>query len=1112
MKQHKSSSTRILERPGGVMNSFAQRFMQGCLFAIGFVCHAALADVPTEWIDDAQLNDVQLVLSKHAFAAGEHGAIWKSEDGGRSWNRLDCGMDVSLKSICFLTDQVGWVVGGDTNPYSQQDGGVLFATQDGGHTWKRPGRAPLPVLNHVKFFDLDEGIVVGQPTPVSPSGIFKTTDGGKTWHGVQGETAHAWKAMSFLEPQRGVVAGVNGRVSLMGADQLYESRLPARGLRSIKAISLSHEGAGWLAGDGGLVLKSSNDGIAWESPPTPLPEELRETMDFRAIEARGEKLWLAGSPGSVIWHSPDGGRKWLKQLTGQTSPISALRFSNDQHGIAVGAFGLIIRTENGGKTWQAVQGDGRRAAFLALHARVGQACAPLIARLSGESGYRSAVWIAERNDLGPLSISTDGESRLQSAVQKCGGHASDIHWQLPITIPGVEYSSEKLTAEWQKQTEGRLPQTMIGGIVRQIRTWRPNIVFVDQPSPDDAASQILFAAIQTAVAQAADKDQYAEQAEFAGLNSWNVDRIYMKLAPGANGDAQIVLDEFLPYLKSSTRIISTSSVTLLRFHRVPVSDTADAPRIAYRLLEADQDRDDTSTEARSGKRSGTNGRDFFGGLSIEPGSDARRSFGTLDESSFERVEKLLHKQRNFTAYSQKSLDDPRISGQMLGQLRNVVEGMEPQQGAGLLCNLADEYRKRSQFEMVESTYLELIHLYPKEPMSLDAMRWLIQFWCSGEMTWQRLKNARSQVSLSQTNPVRTARYVQQGDSSTLLTEEGTNAELGERPRAEVTTAARAGSPTRFTATLDVEEDQPPGKKKGQSARLKLTQTSDSRSSAANEWQTRAISVAKQLEAAAPGMFRTPEIQFPLAVLRRTRGSENAATSIIRKIAVDAVDVDTKRLVERDLWASFPTIEEPQALAICRRVTQRPHLDGSLSEPCWQIANELRLTEAAALADGSRAANNSPGTTSMFAYDDEFLYVAFNLPRSAKTPRENPQHAGRKHDADLSRNDRISIYLDIDRDYATWYEFQIDQRGWTAESCWEDRRWNPQWYVAADGDQTDWRVEAAISWSDLTPIPPKSGTIYALSILRTIPAVGLESWTHPATTQMRPANFGLLKFE
>ncbi len=1078
---------------------------------------AASSEAPGTWIDDAQLHDVKFVGSKRAMAAGEHGAIWTSDDGGRSWTGQKCGLDVSLRSVCLLDDQTGWIAGRDQVAYAGLDRGVLLSTRDGGKSWKRIAAETLPALNYVKFFGLDEGVVVGNPTSLSPSGIYKTSDGGQTWRGVQGEAPQGWKAICFLEPEMGVVAGANSRVSLMGGEQLFASKLLPQGFRSIRAISLLPSETGWLAGDGGLVLKTVGGGLIWDSPSTPLPEELREGMDFRAVDVRGENVWLAGSPGSVVWHSPDGGRRWVKQLTGQTAPLSAVRFANHQLGLAVGEFGVIIRTEDGGKTWQGVRGNGRHAAVLALHARPGQTSAALLTKLSGEAGYRSAVWIAQRNDLGPLAIASDSESRLNSAVQKSGGNAAEIHWQLPLTVPGLEYSSEKLLAEWQRQTEGRLSQTLLGGLVRQIRTWQPNIVVLDQPSPDDAASQLLFDAALRAVGQAADATRYTEQSEFTALSPWIVDRVYVRLAPGANGDAHVDLDEFLPHLKTSTRIAASSSIALLETGRVPLIESVETPRIAYRWLGLDgKPANESSTGSRNGTKTASRSRDFFGGLLIAPGSAARRDMGPIDEAQFERAQKLVQKQRNFNAISRKSLDDPRMAGQMLGQINNITDGMDSHQAAIVLRDLADEYRKRSQFELVESTYTELVHRYPNEPESLDAMRWLLQFWCSSETAWQRMRLMTSNTSMAKSKIDQRARYVQHAVGETILGDDGIQLAVGSDGDGDLIRSVSPGVPERLNAKLNLDATHSAGKSHSKTqtgtkpGRLAIAPDVDWRTGAANEWHARAIELAKRMESISPGLFRSPEIQFPLAALRRTNGSSRASDAIMRSFAANAIDSELKLLAERELWTSIVTTVPPQALAVCRSANERPHLDGLLSDGCWEDAKEIHLTEkSTTLVDGQSDASRS---MVMFAYDEEFLYLAFRVPHAEGIPRENPQMRGRQHDADLSRYDRLSVRLDIDRDYTTWYEFQIDQRGWTAESCWEDRRWNPTWYVAAESDSTNWRIEAAIPWRDLTSNAPHRGTIYGVSILRTIPTVGLQSWVQPAISRPQPTSFGLLTFE
>jgi len=199
------------------------------------------------------------------------------------------------------------------------------------------------------------------------------------------------------------------------------------------------------------------------------------------------------------------------------------------------------------------------------------------------------------------------------------------------------------------------------------------------------------------------------------------------------------------------------------------------------------------------------------------------------------------------------------------------------------------------------------------------------------------------------------------------------------------------------------------------------------------------------------------------------------------------------------------------MTLCRRANEPPRLDGVLSDPCWQVSTELMLTREAIRDDGQ----SDPEVTAamvMLAYDAEFLYVGLSVPRLEGAPLDRPQTKGRSHDADLSRHDRVSLCLDVDRDYTTWYEFQVDQRGWSFESCWDDRRWNPKWYVATSAEDSHWRVEAAIPWTELAPAAPQRGSLWSAAVSRTTPTVGTQSWVHPASSRPKPGSFGLVKFE
>ncbi len=1048
---------------------------------------------PPTWRDDAALHDLQFIGSRSGFAVGSQGAIWKSADGGRTWSPISSGVSITFRSCCFLTDNCGWVGGSEISPYTGLDTGVLLFTEDGGKTWQRLGKG-LPPITYVKFFGLDEGVIVGRPSADVPAGILKTTDGGKTWQPVNGDAVAPWRAACFVDFELGVVAGTEGRLSLVGGEQLLASKLPPQGLRTIRSVTISGDETGWLAGDGGLLLRTGSGGVVWESPAGSLPDELRIGMDFRSVDARGDNVWLAGSPGSVVWHSPNGGRNWQRSLTGQTVPLNAIRFISNQVGIAVGELGVILRTEDGGKSWNPVRGTSRRAAVLSLQSRPSQVTPAWVAKLSGEQGYRSAVWVASRQDLGPMASAADTESTVKAAVEQSGGHSGDIFWQLPILVPGLEYTSDKLIAEWQKKTEGKLAASMLSVMVRQVRTWRPNVVILNQPAKDDAASYLLFDAALKAIEQAADATRYAEQREFTGLAPWKVDRIYVQLANGSQGDTAVDLDEYLPRRKMSVRLAAATGDSLVRLGlRMP--EMSPQRQYSFRLIGVDG-------QPQSGNAVG---RDFFAGISIPPGSDARRELGQIDETDLERQQKLAQRHRNFQAIAVKSFDDPRTAGQMIGQLGTIVREMDSRQGAELLRGLAEEYRQRSLYELVEATNVELIRRYPQEPAAVDAMRWLIQFWISSETAWQRMQRMTNDSTTITGNVQGNARVIQQAADTLTRGIGGVQTADYSDNQPAIQQNVRPGRLDRLTLP------------NGDSASKRANGTRPSaqreewRTGEMRDWHRQASELAAQLEAQVPGLFRSPEIQFPLAALQRSGGSMAKSDAIFRGYLSRSTDAGTKSLAEREVWMMLATAQPPQSLALCRRTNEKPQLDAVLADSCWQDARELRLTSEP--VDTERRGEPEPtAAMMMFAYDTEFLYVGLSVPRRDGAPLDQPVRTGRSHDADLSRHDRVTICLDVDRDYATWYEFQVDQRGCTFECCWEDRRWNPTWYVATDADATHWRIEAAIPWSELVVSPPQRGTAWGAAITRTTPTVGVQSWVHPAVIPPKPASFGLLKFD
>ena len=123
-------------------------------------------------------------------------------------------------------------------------------------------------------------------------------------------------------------------------------------------------------------------------------------------------------------------------------------------------------------------------------------------------------------------------------------------------------------------------------------------------------------------------------------------------------------------------------------------------------------------------------------------------------------------------------------------------------------------------------------------------------------------------------------------------------------------------------------------------------------------------------------------------------------------------------VRGELWLANRSETPPRRIGRCRYTEVRPYLDGKLNDPCWQDWQPMILDNA--VGDTTKTFS----TKAMFAFDQEFLYIAVKCrhPHGLSARRSS-----RARDADVDAYDRVSILLDLDRDYATYYHIHsIDE--------------------------------------------------------------------------------------
>lgn len=117
---------------------------------------------------------------------------------------------------------------------------------------------------------------------------------------------------------------------------------------------------GFLVGSNRLIMETNDGGASWEERSLSLPEE--ENFRLISIDFKGKEGWIVGQPGLLL-RSTDNGSNWNRlfldtKLPGDPYLVTALGANSAELATTVGA---IYRTQDGGKSWQALVGDAAGA-------------------------------------------------------------------------------------------------------------------------------------------------------------------------------------------------------------------------------------------------------------------------------------------------------------------------------------------------------------------------------------------------------------------------------------------------------------------------------------------------------------------------------------------------------------------------------------------------------------------------------------------------------------------------------------------------------------------------------------------------------------------------------
>ena len=1035
---------------------------------------------------DASLNDICCV-GKMAWAVGERGVICFSADAGSSWTTRITPFECSLRSVCFLTNTIGWVAGTKIVPGSNpQQLAVLLSTRDGGKSWtdltqnaatsavrtEKVTAAALPGIVHLQFFGLESAIAVTAPMRSrSGDAIFSSDDGGFTWSPISSDQAAGpWLGAHFVSESDGIVVGQHQSYADVVADHAVVINRPESTLRAIRAVSLDGNARGWIAGDGAFLLTTTDAGVTWKSPTGEISREVVETIDFHIVAHEGSTVILGGEPGACLLRSADNGQSWNFVTLPLNGRLNRVRFVSESEVVGVGSLGQIVKSHDGGTTWKAVRSSGFRTGVLNMITDADKASWHLLATVAGEQGVRSvAVQISQ-----PLSLEGDAlldgvpmSDQCSAAVTQLGGNDTSSHWMFPRTKPEHHRSAEQLVSEWNRQNDGQLRRLLPLRIARDIRNWQPSVIVIESASHDDAIAAILREVMPLALSLASDDQAGGVQLSQLGLHPWAVDRVVMRVPHNESATLTYRDDDLLPSLGTTAGLLQDATQKL--FTRA-IDVTSSLPAESGYTLLSDA----------SGKTSVAN---LFEGIYDNLKSDARRAYDFRSRDQIQGLQRILQTSHIEATALNGHMQLAQTEDALLGQLHEIGANLPATLAMKQLRDLAEINLQQNNMEGYLAVQQEILRRYPTFDEAQAAAEMLLLFYSSAEARHYRMRaiNAKALAPAATDLALRATPNVESAENSLPF---------GVQPKVQAaSTSPFASGATDAVAALHQRWDA-----HAMTAFGILSNVSRSRNS-------ESLNPLVQLRSAAN--YRLQQKNGEQATLLSELSQRDDQYALFARCEIQVDNMPSAPLL--------PLINLPKR-------NERPFLDGVLTDSIWEDAQEIKLTpfvrDALDPATGTRRKiiTQSDGVSSltMLAWDDEFLYLAARFERAPEKSNPIELVLNRTYDSEHEDRDRLELEIDTDRDFGTTFQLTVDESGKTSDRCWMLDKWNPKWFVALDTDATTWRVEAAIPLSELSATGAKPGDLWNIRLRRVIPGV-LQHELQTGTNSVSTDGAGMVRF-
>lgn len=289
---------------------------------------------------------IKFVNHSTGFATSTLGTIYKTTNSGLNWFKNQFPQSTNVIYDIDMVDQ--------NTGYACGNGGLILKTTDSGNNWFLINSLLSNLIYSINFFDANIGIVVsGENSYYLNSKIELTTDGGLSWSELQSfdkmyfNCVEKLNSKILLGGKVGFLAQIDRQLNF---NQITTYQIPLN--TQIKGMKFFNENTGYLITDTGFIYKSVNKGINWNKLSS-APEGLKVTSFEFLNESIGFVIGQNQNLSNVIYRTSNAGFNWSLENLNTNNSINKISFVNNQLGYLSSQNGLY-KTTNSGITWNLI--------------------------------------------------------------------------------------------------------------------------------------------------------------------------------------------------------------------------------------------------------------------------------------------------------------------------------------------------------------------------------------------------------------------------------------------------------------------------------------------------------------------------------------------------------------------------------------------------------------------------------------------------------------------------------------------------------------------------------------------------------------------------------------